>query len=163
METKLTPKEILICEEYFINGFNKTKAYQKGYPNYKGKSIYVESCKYFSKPHIKEYIENRLREIIQSSETITNKLITQLEYDCFERECDEVFTYNHKQKSMEMLIKLIKQQTEYSFKVSSNEDITIDVCFIDDDGNMSSPHIKSTNGKITNKTVVFEGEGDLVD
>lgn len=132
MEIKLKPKELKIVEEYLINGFIKSKAYKVAYPNQSESSLRTESYKFFKQPHIKEYIEECLKESIGNTETTINKMITQLEYECFEKELDEIFTYNHKQKSMEMLIKLTKQQTEILLLSNSNKDTTIEVCIIED-------------------------------
>lgn len=129
---ELKPKEIKICEEYLVNGFQKGKAYGMYYPNQNSNTVRIESFRFFQKPHIKEYIEMRLKESIGSTEVLTNKLITQLEYDCFEKECDGEFTYSHKQKSMELLIKLQKQQLDMLAKTQSNEDMVIDVRIVED-------------------------------
>ena len=106
---KLTKKDILIVEEYLSNGFNKSKSYQTQYPNHTKKSIGTESSRFFKQPHIREYVEQRLEEEIESKKTLTNKLLSSLDFDCFDREVDEEFTWKEKQNSQKMLIGLLKQ------------------------------------------------------
>ena len=106
---KLTKKDILIVEEFLSNGFNKSKSFATQYPNHTKKSIGTESSRFFKQPHIKEYVEQRLEEQLESKKMITNKLLSSLDYDCFERELDEEFTWKEKQNSQKLLMGLLKQ------------------------------------------------------
>ena len=107
--SKITEKEMLIVEEYLYNGFSKVKSYKTQYPNLKPTSLRSESYKFFNKPHIKEYVEKRVEELMENAKQLTNKMLINLEYDCFEREVDENFTWKEKQNSQKMMIGLLKQ------------------------------------------------------
>ena len=105
----LNQKEMLIVEEYLVNGFNKTQSYKVGYPNQSYSSLRVESCKFFKREDVKEYVEEKIREQVEGVKTLTNKMLINLEYDVFEREVDENFTWKEKQNSQKMMIGLLKQ------------------------------------------------------
>ena len=105
----LNQKEMLIVEEYLVNGFNKTQSYKVGYPNQSYSSLRVESCKFFKREDVKEYVEKKIREQVEGVKTLTNKMLINLEYDVFEREVDENFTWKEKQNSQKMMIGLLKQ------------------------------------------------------
>ena len=100
---------MLIVEEYLVNGFNKTQSYKVGYPNQSYSSLRVESCKFFKREDVKEYVEEKIREQVEGVKTLTNKMLINLEYDVFEREVDENFTWKEKQNSQKMMIGLLKQ------------------------------------------------------
>ena len=105
----LNQKGMLIVEEYLVNGFNKTQSYKVGYPNQSYSSLRVESCKFFKREDVKEYVEEKIREQVEGVKTLTNKMLINLEYDVFEREVDENFTWKEKQNSQKMMIGLLKQ------------------------------------------------------
>ena len=105
----INQKEMLIDEEYLVNGYNKTQSYKVGYPNQSYSSLRVESCKFFKREDVKEYVEEKIREQVEGVKTLTNKMLINLEYDVFEREVDENFTWKEKQNSQKMMIGLLKQ------------------------------------------------------
>ena len=105
----LNQKEMWIVEEYLVNGYNKTQSYKVGYPNQSYSSLRVESCKFFKREDVKEYVEEKIREQVEGVKTLTNKMLINLEYDVFEREVDENFTWKEKQNSQKMMIGLLKQ------------------------------------------------------
>lgn len=106
---ELTNKEMLIAEEYLSNGFKKQTAYKVYYPSQTKGSNNRESYKFFAKEHIKNYIEQKIESNIINSKALSNKILSSLDYDSFEREIDEQFNYSNKQKAQEMLMKMIKQ------------------------------------------------------
>lgn len=128
--SKITKKEMLIVEEYLYNGFSKVKSYKTQYPNLKPTSLRSESYKFFNKPHIKEYVEKRVEELMENAKQLTNKMLINLEYDCFEREIDEEFSWREKQNSQKLMISLLKE-LDLSEK-PKEEVIFISLCEEDD-------------------------------
>ena len=125
---QLTKKEMLIVEEYLYNGFSKVKSYKTQFPHLKPTSLRSESYKFFNKPHIKEYVESRVEELMGSSKQLTNKMLINLEYDCFEREVDEEFSWREKQNSQKLMISLLK---ELKVEVNTKDD-NITICLLED-------------------------------
>lgn len=148
-----TKKEKLIVEEYLYNGFSKVKAYKTQYPNLKPTSLRTEAYKFFNKPHIKEYAESRVEDIMESSKQLTNKMLINLEYDCFERDVDEEFSWREKQNSQKLMISLLKGLDKDG---NLKEDNVIEVCIIEEDGTVFSPNLSGTKANITENTVVFD-------
>ena len=73
---QLTKKEILICEEYIVNGFHKTNAYASQHPNTTNiNSLRTEATKFFKKEHIKEYLEERTAEAVEKAKTLISPII----------------------------------------------------------------------------------------
>ena len=126
----LNQKEMLIVEEYLVNGFNKTQSYKVGYPNQSYSSLRVESCKFFKREDVKEYVEEKIREQVEGVKTLTNKMLINLEYDVFEREVDEEFSWREKQNSQKLMISLLKE-LDLSEK-PKEEVIFISLCEEDD-------------------------------
>lgn len=73
MSDKLNDTQLLWANEYLSNGFNKTAASKVAYPDAKRHAeIGAEN---YRKPHIKAYIQERVKELLQGKEEITKKLI----------------------------------------------------------------------------------------
>ena len=70
---ELNDTQLLWANEYLSNGFNKTKASQVAYPDAE-RHAEIGSENY-RKPHIKTYIQDRVKELLQGKEEITMKLI----------------------------------------------------------------------------------------
>lgn len=123
---QLTKKEILICEEYIVNGFHKTNAYASQHPNTKNiNSLRTEATKFFKKEHIKEYLEERTAEAVEKAKTLTNMLLINLQYDAFERNIDADFGWKEKQNAQKLMIATIEKLANKSTNETSNKTITI--------------------------------------
>lgn len=128
----LKKKDILIIEEYFINGFNKKLAFQKYHPNQNDASARTESSRFFRKQEVKEYVDNRMNDSITDAKTLTNKLLYNLEYDSFDRDIDYDFTWKEKQASQKMLIGMLeKLDTNGNLK----NELEINIGYYDEQGN----------------------------
>lgn len=109
METnpKLTPQDMEIIEEYFLNGFNKAQAYKKFRPNHVSKnSLYSCSSGFWNRPEVKEYVNTRQNEIIGTREEVINELLVNLKEQVFEAEVGSEYTYQNRQKDIELMMKI---------------------------------------------------------
>jgi phage terminase small subunit len=72
-ELELNDTQLLWANEYLSNGMNKTEAARVAYPNAdRHAEIGAEN---YRKPHIKEYIQERVMSLIQGKGELTSKLI----------------------------------------------------------------------------------------
>ncbi len=70
---ELTDKQKLFCEAYLVNGFNlKEAAITAGYKEEYAKQQGAEN---YSKPYLKEYIQERVSSLLQGKGELTSKLI----------------------------------------------------------------------------------------
>lgn len=60
---KISQKHLAFIEEYFINGRDSSKAYQKVYAGASNSTARVNSFKILQRPEVKEYIEWRTEEL----------------------------------------------------------------------------------------------------
>lgn len=72
-ELKLNDTQRLWANEYLSNGFNKTKASRVAYPD--ANCPTEIGSENYRKPHIKAYIQKRVRELLQDKAELTSKLI----------------------------------------------------------------------------------------
>ena len=79
MKDSTFEKYCLVVDEWFINGFNGTKAYQKFYPDSEYKSADASFREILEIPRIKEYKESK-------TEATSNKLQITLESQLLELE-----------------------------------------------------------------------------
>ena len=73
MSDKLNDTQLLWANEYLSNGFNKTAASKVAYPDAE-RHAEIGSENY-RKPHIKAYIQERVKELLQGKEELTSKLL----------------------------------------------------------------------------------------
>lgn len=60
----MTDKQKMFADEYLANGFQAAKAYLAVYRNTKSESsAYANSCRMLNYPEVKEYIQQRMKEI----------------------------------------------------------------------------------------------------
>lgn len=60
----MTDKQKMFADEYLANGFQAGKAYLAVYRNTKSESAaYANSCRMLNYPEVKEYIQQRMKEI----------------------------------------------------------------------------------------------------
>lgn len=65
---KISDFEISVCEEYLANGLKKTEAYKAVSPKtLTPQSLRTTSWRLFARPQVREYLEERLRPIILST------------------------------------------------------------------------------------------------
>ena len=112
---KLNEKQKMWCDEYLANGYNATAAYKKIYgatPN-SDKNAYALKVK----PHVQEYIQTRLAEIVGPKEEIIEKMARKLSEVAFEDAKSEDIALQHQLKALELLG---KQLGVYTTKVEAN-------------------------------------------
>lgn len=73
MSKELNDTQLLFANEYLSNGFNKTAAAKEAYPDAE-RHAEIGSENY-RKPHIKAYIQERVKELIQGKGELASKLI----------------------------------------------------------------------------------------
>lgn len=105
--SSLNKKDLLVIEEYFQNGFNQTKAYSKIFKTKNYNASKTNASVFFNREDVKSYIEERMSGLLGDYQQVTDKLLIYLQQSIFEREIDGAYTYNHKLKEMELLLKVM--------------------------------------------------------
>ena len=67
MQDKTFQKYKLVVDEWFINGFNGTKAYQKYYPKATYESADVSVRQLLEKPRIKDYMASKSKNVSEKA------------------------------------------------------------------------------------------------
>ena len=136
MSRSLNMKDINIVEEYFSNGFNKSKAFEKYNPKSNYKTIgafYNSASAFFRRENIKELITERREFIIGEREELIDELLIKLKENVFCRETDEFYTHSNRQKDIELLMKIsgINQAPKFKDEVKATEEV-ITINLLDD-------------------------------
>ncbi len=79
MTEKTYKKYCLVVDEWFANGFNGTKAYQKIYPKASEETAAVEFLRILSFPKIQEYKDQKHKEVQDTIRTSHEALLKELE------------------------------------------------------------------------------------
>lgn len=104
---KLTQQDIEIIEEYFLNGFNKVRAYQKFRNNHStGSSLRTASSQFWKRKAVVEYIEQRTNERIGNRTELINELLVDMKRRVFEQPIGEGYSYTNRQKDIELLLRI---------------------------------------------------------
>lgn len=104
---KLTQQDIEIIEEYFLNGFNKVRAYQKFRNNHSsGSSLRTASSQFWKRKAVVEYIEQRTNERIGNRTELINELLVDMKRRVFEEPVGEGYSYTNRQKDIELLMRI---------------------------------------------------------
>jgi len=122
----LKPKEIQYCEEYLANGFQQRRAYMKIYPKMKQTTADKHAHEIMKKPEVREYIDNRLQDILGDKKKIADKVALSLMEMVEADKKDTIYTPQIRLKAMDLLQKQMGLQTQkIEAEISSNIDITI--------------------------------------
>ena len=137
MAKKLTNKDILVIEEYFLNGFNKSAAFAKYNPveKYKNQQTFNQAVyQFFNRTTVKEYIDNTIESTIGDRTELINELLYSLKNNIFRKPIDEFYSYSNKQKDIELLIKIsgIDKAPKFEPKAQQIEPIIIEVGMLED-------------------------------
>lgn len=131
----LNKKDMDIIEEYFANGYNKSKAFEKYNPKSNYKSIgafYNSASAFFRRENVKALIRERRELALGEREELIDELLIKLKENVFLKEVDEFYTYSNKQKDIELLMKVSGINRTPKYKEESADDTqTIEVCLID--------------------------------
>lgn len=79
MTDKTYQKYCLVIDEWFVNGWNGTKAYQKFYPDAKEDTGATEFLRILRIPKIEEYIRSKKKSALESLKTSHEALLKELE------------------------------------------------------------------------------------
>lgn len=121
----------MIIEEYFLNGFNKLRAFEKFRNNYKTRNSLINAnCLFWQREEIKQEVNKRLDLIIGEREELINQLLYSLKERVFLKEIDDNYSFSNKQKDIELLIKVsgIDKTPKYQ---PQQENMTVDVVIIE--------------------------------
>lgn len=130
---KLREQDLMIISEYFLNGFNKTRAFEKYRNNYKTKSSLANaSCLFWQREEVKAEVKRLFDFSFGEREEMINELLYQLKERVLEKAIDENYSYSHKQKDIDLLIKISGIDKKPKYDKELNENITFDVILIED-------------------------------
>ena len=79
MTEKTFNKYKLVVDEYFVNGFNGTKAYQKFYPKSTDETASTESLRILRIPKIESYLNEKQNQSQEALKTSHEALLSELE------------------------------------------------------------------------------------
>lgn len=130
MEYKLTPRQKAFCD-YYIQTGNATEAYQRaGYKNYR--SAGVEANKTLKNPKIKEYVDERMKELEDKRIADAEEVLQYLTKVMRGEEKDQLgldASLQDRTKAAELLGKRYRIFTE---KLDVNANVNQTVQFVDD-------------------------------
>lgn len=126
----LDDKHLKIIEEYFLNGFNKSKAFEKYNPREKYKnnhSFHQSVHTFFKREDVKAHIKEVMEGSIGSRAELIDELLYQLKENVFCRPTDASYSYADKQKDIQLLIKIagIDKAPKFKDEIETTEDINI--------------------------------------
>lgn len=124
---QLTEKQKRFCEEYIANGFNVQRAYMAAY-NKEQNNHASYPYELIAKPHVKEYIEARRKEIYDSLNIDAMRVIQELAEMAFASKDDKVYVPTIKLRALEQLSKNLGLQNKVI-----EADATIEVCLEGED------------------------------
>lgn len=105
----LNTKQRLFCEEYLSNGMNASQAYAK---IYKKSANSAYSYQLMQKPDVKEYIEQRRKEMFDAYNIDAMRVMEAIAHIAFgEVDEEDKITYTSKLKALELLSKNLNLQT----------------------------------------------------
>lgn len=118
----LTEKNKLFCEHYLANGFNARDAYYKAFPEAEGNKQPSYPYTLLKKPEVKEYIETRRKEIYDSLNIDSIRVLQEIADVAFAIKGDEVYNATAKLKALDLLSKNLGLQTQ---KIETKEVIEV--------------------------------------
>ena len=127
--------DYLIIEEYFLNGFNKPKAFKKYKNNYKTQNSFNNAnCLFWQKQEVKDEIKRRLDMTLGEREELIDELLFSLKDRVFNKEVDEFYSYSNKQKDIDLLIKIsgIDKAPKFEPKAQQIEPVIIELGMLED-------------------------------
>ena len=117
----MTAQQKQFCENYLSNGYNLVKAYFDAFPD-ADRSNPKPSYPYvlFKKPEIREYINERRKEIYESLNIDAERIAQELADMAFAMKGDEIYSATIKLKALELLQKQFGLQNQ---KVETKQEI----------------------------------------
>lgn len=139
-KSRFTEKQKHFCEEYIANGFNAQQAYMKAFNKDR---ITDASYPYtlLSKPHIKEYIDKRRKEIYDALNIDAMRVIQELADMAFASKDDQVYVPSIKLRALEQLSKNLGLQTQ-KIETDAVIEVTLDGEMEINEDNSPSEHIQ---------------------
>ncbi len=102
-------KHIDFCEIYLANGYNAAQAYKAAYPHTdQTQSAY----RLLKRDDVVAYLEQRRKELYEERLITAETVATELAKMAFSPNTDEIFTYSHKLKALELIQKQFGFQTQ---------------------------------------------------
>jgi len=117
----MTSQQKQFCENYLANGYNAVQAYFDAFPD-ADKNNPKPSYPYtlLKKPEIKEYIDNRRKEIYESLNIDAERIAQELADMAFAAKGDEKYSASVKLKALELLQKQFGLQNQ---KIETKQEI----------------------------------------
>lgn len=100
-------KYFRIMDEYVMNGYNAVKAYQSVYPNANTLTARGEFCKIKNIPPVKEYLQQREKEVYESIGLSIDRIYGEMTKMAFNN--DPEYPQTVKIKTLEVLLKNLKE------------------------------------------------------
>lgn len=118
----LTEKQKLFCENYIANGFNARDAYYKAFPENQNNKQPSYPYTLLKKQEIKDYIEKRRKEIYESLNIDSIRVVQEIADIAFALKGDETYNVAAKLKALDLLSKNLGLQTQ---KIETKEVIEV--------------------------------------
>lgn len=121
MKESTFKKYCLVVDEWFVNGFNGTKAYQKLYPESNEDTSATEFYKILRIPEILEYKENKMSEASNELQITLSKQLLRLDHiiDTAEKESDQINALKEQNKLLALYSEHNKQKQPVNVPISS--------------------------------------------
>ena len=163
MKESTLEKHKLVIDEYFVNGFNGTKAYQSIYPKAKPETAAVEFNSILRIPKIKEYEQQKHKEAQDTLKTSHEGILEELKNWAYSDITETISLNTEQVKNLPLEIKrLITKYKVTTRSIGDNVmEETIELHFVSKEKAMEMIHKHvGFYEKDNNKTLTHEFEGD---
>lgn len=121
----MNARQKIFADEYIANGFKAPSAYKVAYVGSADSTANHTSYQLLKQPEIKEYIEQRRREIFEAQNVDAMRWVSEVCEIAFAQKGDEVYNTSEKVKALAMIQKylgldkqVVEQKTEETITIS---------------------------------------------